>query len=79
MLHHGSVGVISEQNERDLTLTLTLNFLLLLPSIVFYDKICVFIIIFTAHLLYEEVMSVRLYDKQPFSSCERYVFRKTKI
>ena len=39
MLHHGS---------RNLTLSLTLNLLLLLPSIVFYDKICVFIIIFTA-------------------------------
>ena len=46
MLHHGSVGVSSEQNKRNLTLTL--NLLLLLPSTVFYNKICVFIMIFTA-------------------------------
>ena len=46
MLHHGSVGVISEKNKRNLTLTLT--FKLLLPSIVFYNKICVLIIILTA-------------------------------
>ena len=45
MLHHGSVGASWEWNKRNLTLTLTLN--LLLHSIVFYNKICVFIIIFT--------------------------------
>ena len=37
------------QNKiKNLTSTLTLNLLLLLPSIVFYDKICFFIMIFTA-------------------------------
>ena len=46
MLHHGSLGTRSEKNKRNLTLRLTLN--LLLPSIVFYNKICVLIIIFTA-------------------------------
>ena len=51
MLHHGSVRVSSELNKRNLTLTLRLNILLLLPSIVFYNKICVFIMIFTALLL----------------------------
>ena len=37
MLHHGSVGAILKQNKRNLILTLTLN--VLLPSIVFHDKI----------------------------------------
>ena len=37
-LHQGPVGASSEQNKRNLTLTLTLN--LLLPSIAFYNKIC---------------------------------------
>ena len=42
MLHHGSVVASSELNKRNLTL----NFLL--PSIVFYNKIFVLVIIFTA-------------------------------
>ena len=46
MLHHGSVRAISESNKRKLTLTLTLK--LLLTSIVFYNKIYVLIMIFTA-------------------------------
>ena len=46
MLHHRSVGVSSEQNKRNLTLTL--NLLLLLPSTVLYNKTCVFIVIFMA-------------------------------
>ena len=46
MLHQGSLGAISEQNKRNLTLNLTFN--LLLPSIVFYNKTCVLIMIFTA-------------------------------
>ena len=46
ILHHGSVGAISEENKRNLTLTLILK--LLLPSIVFYNKSCVLIMIFTA-------------------------------
>ena len=46
MLHHGSVGESLKQNKRNLTLALTLN--LLLPSIVFHNKICVKIRIFTA-------------------------------
>ena len=50
MLHHGSVGVSSEWNERNLTLTLTLN--LALPSIILHNKICVFITIFTALSFY---------------------------
>ena len=37
MLHHGFVGASLKQNKRNLTLTLTLN--VLLPSIVFHDKI----------------------------------------
>ena len=48
MLHHVSVGVSAEENKRNLTLTLALNLPLLLPSIVFYDEICVFIMIFMA-------------------------------
>ena len=56
---------------KERSLTLTLNLLLLLPSFIFYNKICAFIMIFTAlsfyglftaYLLYEEVMSLRLYD-----------------
>ena len=35
-LHQGPVGASSEQNKRNLTLTLNL----LLPSIAFYNKIC---------------------------------------
>ena len=67
MLHHGSVEASLKQNKRNLK-TLTLN--VLLPSIIFHYKIYVFIIIFTAfsfyglfttYLLYEEVMSGRLY------------------
>ena len=46
MLHHGSVGVSLEQNKRNLTLTLNVP----LPSIVFHNKIFVFIMIFTALL-----------------------------
>ena len=46
MLHHGSVGTSSEQNLRNLILALNLN--LLLPSIVFHYKICIFVMIFTA-------------------------------
>ena len=49
MLHHGSVGVSSEKNKIILTLSLTLNLNLLLPSIAFHNKICVFIMIFTAY------------------------------
>ena len=66
MSHQGSVGVSSEQNKRNLTLTRNL----LLSSIVFLNKICVFIIIFRAlsflrlihGLSFVEVMSVRLND-----------------
>ena len=52
MLHHGSVGASLKQNKRNLTLTLTLS--LLLPSIVFHNKICLYynfydIFIFTAY------------------------------
>ena len=46
MLDQGSVGASLKLNKRNLTITLTLN--LLSPSIVFYNKICVIIIIFTA-------------------------------
>ena len=65
MLHYGSVGASLKQNKRKLTLTLNV----LLP-VVFHNKIEVFIIIFTAfsfyglittYLLYEEVMSGKLY------------------
>ena len=45
MLYHGPMGESLKQNKRNLTLTLTLN--LLLASIVFHNKICVFIIICT--------------------------------
>ena len=38
ILHHGSLGASSEENKRNLTLTLTFNLLLLLPSIVFMIK-----------------------------------------
>ena len=48
MLYHGSVGVSSEQNKRNLTLTLNVP----LPSIVFHNKIFVFIMIFTALFLF---------------------------
>ena len=66
MSHQGSVGVSSEQNKRNLTLTRNL----LLSSIVFLNKICVFIIIFRAlsflrlihGLSFVEVTSVRLND-----------------
>ena len=44
MLHHGWIS----GGEFRINLTLTLNLLLLLPSIVFYNKICVFIMIFKA-------------------------------
>ena len=44
MLHHGSVGANSKVKKRNLTLTLNL----LLLSIVFHNKICVVIMIFTA-------------------------------
>ena len=47
MLHHGLEGASSEYNKRNLTLTLTLNLQLLLHSIVFHNKICVFFMIFT--------------------------------
>ena len=66
MLHHGSVGASSEKNKRHLDLTRNIP----LPSIVFHNKIFVFIMIFTALSfvrlfhglsLYKEVMSVRLY------------------
>ena len=66
MLHDGSIGDSSEQNKIKLTLTLNL----LLPSIVFHNKICVFVMIFRDSsfsrlihglFLYEEVMSIRLY------------------
>ena len=74
-LHHGSVGASSEYYKRNLTQRLTLTLNLLLPSIVFHNKICGFIMIFTAlsflplihdlflfiHSPYEEVMSVRVY------------------
>ena len=50
MLHHGSVGASSEYNKRNLALTLTLTFNLLLPSIVLNNKICVFIMIFITAL-----------------------------
>ena len=43
MLHHWSVKLSSEENKTNLTLTLNL----LLPSIVFYNKIRFFIMIFT--------------------------------
>ena len=46
MLHHGWIS--GGEFRINLTLTLTLNLLLLLPSIVFYNKICVFIMIFKA-------------------------------
>ena len=46
MLHQGSVEVSSEYNKRNLTLIPTLD--LLLPSTVFHNKICVFIMTFTA-------------------------------
>ena len=68
MLHPGSVGRSSVQNKRNLTLTLTLN--VPLPSIVFHNKIVVFIMIFTGLFflqlthglfLYEKIISVRLY------------------
>ena len=58
-------GASLERNKRNLTLTQT--FKLLLPSMVFHDKICVFITIFTTlsflrliHdlFLYEEAMSI---------------------
>ena len=48
MLHHGSVGVNSKVKKRNLTLTLTITLNLLLLSIVFHNKICVVIMIFTA-------------------------------
>ena len=48
MLHYGSVGASSEKNKRNLTQTLTQTLNLLLPSIVFHNKICVFIMIVTA-------------------------------
>ena len=50
MLHHGSVGVslkIIKTNLKRPTLNLALN--VLLPSIVFHNKIKVFIIIFRAY------------------------------
>ena len=70
MLHHGSVGARSKQNKRNLNLTLTLTLNLLLPSIVFIIKFVSllsflrlyhFYGLFTTYLVYEEVMSVRLY------------------
>ena len=83
MLHHGSVGVSSEYNKGNLTLTLTLNLLLLLPSIVFYDKICVYhdfygFNIFTAYLLHEEVMSVRLYARLAIITL-RFIIKKMNV
>ena len=48
MLHHGKMRASSERNKRNLTLTLTFN--LVLPSNDFHNKICVFMMIFTAYL-----------------------------
>ena len=84
MLHHGSVGASSEQNKRNLTLTLTVPS----PSIVFQNKIFVFIMSFTAlsflrltHglFLYEEVMLVRLYDNSPGENCPQEHCPKDKL
>ena len=70
MLHRGLVGASSEQNKRNLTLTLTPTLNALLLFIVFRNKICVFVMIlrlyhfyglFLSYILYEEVMSVRIY------------------
>ena len=47
MLHHGSVGASLEQNKRNLTLTRTLTLDLLLPPIVFHNKNCDFVMLFT--------------------------------
>ena len=70
-----------EQNKTNLTLTVTLTLNLLLSSIVFHNKICVFIItfmvlsflwLFTAYFLYEEVMSVKVHVKLWWvGACER--------
>ena len=71
MLHHGSVLASLKQNKRNLILTLTLTLNVLLPCIVFHNKIYHnkfislyhnFYGLFTAYLLYEEVMSVRQYN-----------------
>ena len=56
MLRHVSVDVSSEYYKRNLTLILTLNLLLSLRLYHFYG-------LFTAHFLYEEAMSVRIYDR----------------
>ena len=70
VLHHGSASASLKQNKRNLTLTLILTLNILLPSIVFHNKIKVFIIFFMTFsflrlihglFIYEEVMSVRLY------------------
>ena len=48
MLNHGSVGSSSRYNKRNLTPTLSIILNFLLPSIVFHNKTCVFIMIFMA-------------------------------
>ena len=88
MLHQGSVGASWEENKRNITLTLTLN--LILPSIIFHNKTCVFIMVLqlydfyglsTVYFLYEDVLSVGLYDKKDalksFAKCT--VHRKTPV
>ena len=62
ILHHGSVGTSLKQTKPNPKPNLNL----LLPFTVFYNKICLyhnFYGLFTAYLLYEELMSVRLYSK----------------
>ena len=80
MLHQGSVGASWEENKRNITLTLTLN--LVLPSIIFHNKTCVFMMVLqlcdfygfsTVYFLYEDVLSVGLDDKndalKSFAKC----------
>ena len=65
ILHHELVGASSKWNKKP-NHNSNLNLNLLLPFFTFYNKICLYhdfsgIIIFTAYLLHEEEMLVRLY------------------
>ena len=63
MLHHGSVGVSSEKNKINLTLTLNLLlfFIITFVSLSGFLRLYHFYSLFTAYLLYVEVMPVRPY------------------
>ena len=74
MLHHGSVGMSSEQNKMDQTLTITVT----LNGLSFFIIKHVFIMIFTAYLRLS-FMSVRLYEYTENCNSDRWWIQTCKI